>query len=196
MTRHGSPVQLRQICALHESGLPMPKYAALLNPLESSGLEHRNRLIGTAHVPRLAEDGMPGEAYRLHHAQKARGGIVLTIFGGSTSIAPESPLAFNRTDASSDRVIPYFPRPVTTRSAVSTGLSTTSVRARGPRCTMDCRHSRDLGELDHETHLAGARQRVETNPNGEFMLYRIGDALVARNVHAAIYVAARIVKAL
>ena len=61
---------------------------------------------------------------------------------------------------------------------------------------MDCRHSRDLGELNHETHLAGARQRVETNPDGEFMLYRIGDALVARNVHAAIYVAARIVKAL
>ena len=57
-------------------------------------------------------------------------------------------------------------------------------------------HSRNLGEVDHEALLAGSRQRVETNPEGEFLLYRIGDALVARNVHAAIYDAARIVKAL
>lgn len=58
------------------------------------------------------------------------------------------------------------------------------------------RPSRNLGELDHEALLDGARQGVETNPDGEFLLFRIGDALVARNVHAAVYDAARIVKTL
>lgn len=86
----------------------MPEYAALLKPLQLGSLVLRNRLISTAHVPGLAEDGMPGEAYRLYHGEKALGGIGLTIFGGSTSVAPDSPLAFNQIDASSDRVIPYF----------------------------------------------------------------------------------------
>ena len=86
----------------------MPDYSALLQPLQVGSLVLRNRLISTAHVPRLAVDGMPGEAYRLYHAEKALGGIGLTIFGGSSSVAPDSPLAFNQLDASSDRVIPYF----------------------------------------------------------------------------------------
>ena len=54
--------------------------------------------------------------------------------------------------------------------------------------------SRNLGAVDHEQLLAGATQTVETNPTGTFQLFRIGDAVAARNTHAAIYDALRLVK--
>lgn len=40
----------------------------------------------------------------------------------------------------------------------------------------------------------GSPQQVMTNPQGTFQLFRIGDAVSARNTHAAIYDALRLVK--
>ena len=37
---------------------------------------------------------MPKERYRLYHAEKAKGGIGLTMIGGSAVVAPDSPQAF------------------------------------------------------------------------------------------------------
>jgi hypothetical protein len=54
--------------------------------------------------------------------------------------------------------------------------------------------SRNLGAIDHGQLLAGAAQTVATNPAGTFQLFRIGDAVAARNTHAAIYDALRLVK--
>jgi 2,4-dienoyl-CoA reductase-like NADH-dependent reductase (Old Yellow Enzyme family)/thioredoxin reductase len=54
--------------------------------------------------------------------------------------------------------------------------------------------SRNLGAVNHDQLLAGVPQSVETNSAGEFRLYRIGDAVAARNTHAAIYDALRLVK--
>ena len=54
--------------------------------------------------------------------------------------------------------------------------------------------SRNLGEVDYGALINGRAQEVERNPEGGFMLYRIGDAVSARNVHAAIYDALRLVK--
>ena len=54
--------------------------------------------------------------------------------------------------------------------------------------------SRNLGEVDYDALIAGEEQRVETNSQGSFMLYRIGDAVSARNTHAAIYDALRLMK--
>ena len=50
------------------------------------------------------------------------------------------------------------------------------------------------GEVDYEALIAGRPQEVATNPEGRFRLYRIGDAVSARNIHAAIYDALRLVK--
>ena len=47
--------------------------------------------------------------------------------------------------------------------------------------------SRNLGEVDHRSLIEGRRQAVSTNPDGRFMLFRIGDAVASRNIHAAIY---------
>ena len=54
--------------------------------------------------------------------------------------------------------------------------------------------SSNLGEVDYDALAAGAPQGVATNPGGRFRLFRIGDAVAARNTHAAIYDALRLVK--
>ena len=54
--------------------------------------------------------------------------------------------------------------------------------------------SRNLGEVDYDALSEGRSQEVATNPAGSFRLFRIGDAVAARNTHAAIYDALRLVK--
>jgi len=55
-------------------------------------------------------------------------------------------------------------------------------------------HSENLGEIDHEALVSGRPQSVIRNPEGSFRLFRIGDAVSPRNVHAAIYDALRLIK--
>ncbi|KVK62578.1 N-methylproline demethylase [Agrobacterium sp. TS43] len=54
--------------------------------------------------------------------------------------------------------------------------------------------SKNLGEISYDALLAGAAQAVERNPEGAYRLFRIGDAVAARNTHAAIYDALRLAK--
>ncbi|WP_019956419.1 NADH:flavin oxidoreductase [Yoonia vestfoldensis] len=54
--------------------------------------------------------------------------------------------------------------------------------------------SRNMGEVDHDALIAGRAQSLATNPAGGFQLFRIGDAVSARNTHAAIFDALRLVK--
>jgi N-methyl-L-proline demethylase len=54
--------------------------------------------------------------------------------------------------------------------------------------------SSNLGAVDYEALIAGRAQAVRSNPDGAFQLFRIGDAVEARNTHAAIYDALRLVK--
>lgn len=56
--------------------------------------------------------------------------------------------------------------------------------------------STNRGEVDHEALVAGTPQTVHTNPAGHFQLFRIGDAVAARNIHAAIYDALRFCRTL
>ncbi|NWD73418.1 NADH:flavin oxidoreductase [Pseudomonas gingeri] len=50
------------------------------------------------------------------------------------------------------------------------------------------------GVVEHQDLIVGHPQQVVTNPDGRFQLFRIGDAVAARNTHAAIYDALRLVK--
>ncbi|WP_042245137.1 N-methyl-L-proline N-demethylase HpbA [Paracoccus sp. PAMC 22219] len=54
--------------------------------------------------------------------------------------------------------------------------------------------SRNLGQVDYDALIAGDAQGAAPNPDGRFRLFRIGDAVAARNTHAAIYDALRLVK--
>ncbi|MDG1862643.1 MAG: NADH:flavin oxidoreductase [Yoonia sp.] len=54
--------------------------------------------------------------------------------------------------------------------------------------------STNAGAVDHDALIAGHPQTVVRNPDGKFQLFRIGDAVSARNTHAAIYDALRLIK--
>ena len=54
--------------------------------------------------------------------------------------------------------------------------------------------STNLGEVSYDALLAGEAQTVARNPTGTYRLFRIGDAVAARNTHAAIYDALRLAK--
>ena len=54
--------------------------------------------------------------------------------------------------------------------------------------------SSNLGELDHDAFIHGRPQSIVSNPGGSYRLFRIGDAVAGRNIHAAIYDALRLCK--
>jgi len=80
----------------------------LLQPYQLKHLKLRNRFMSTAHEPAYTEDGLPKERYRLYHAEKAKGGIALTMFGGSSVVAPDSPQAFGNITLYKDEVVPWL----------------------------------------------------------------------------------------
>ena len=52
----------------------------------------------------------------------------------------------------------------------------------------------NLGEIDHAALLGGRPQEVVRNQEGRYRLFRIGDAVASRNIHAAVYDAMRLMK--
>ena len=50
------------------------------------------------------------------------------------------------------------------------------------------------GQVDYDALIEGRSLSLSVNPDGEFQLFRIGDAVSARNIHAAIYDATRYCK--
>lgn len=54
--------------------------------------------------------------------------------------------------------------------------------------------SKNFGQLDHDAMIKGASPFHVINPNGAFLLARIGDAVSGRNIHAALFDAMRVCK--
>jgi mycofactocin system FadH/OYE family oxidoreductase 2 len=83
-----------------------PEYRHLFAPLRVGGLTLKNRIFSSGHAEAMAEDGKPGPRLRAYHEAKARGGVALTIIGGSTSVHPSSPAsAWNMIANHDDSVI-------------------------------------------------------------------------------------------
>lgn len=80
----------------------------LLQPFQLKHLTLKNRIMSTAHEPAYAEDGMPKERYRLYHAEKARGGIAMTMTAGSALVSRDSPAAFGNLHAYDDAIVPWL----------------------------------------------------------------------------------------
>lgn len=80
----------------------------LLQPFALKHLHLRNRVVSTSHEPAYSEGGMPRERYRLYHEEKARGGVALTMIGGSSIVAPDSPPAFGNLHLYKDEVVPWL----------------------------------------------------------------------------------------
>ena len=80
----------------------------ILQPFQLKHLTLKNRIMSTSHEPAYAEDGMPKERYRLYHAEKARGGIALTMTAGSAVVSRDSPEAFGNLHAYKDEIVPWM----------------------------------------------------------------------------------------
>ncbi|MGE0502900.1 MAG: FAD-dependent oxidoreductase [Rhizobiaceae bacterium] len=80
----------------------------LLQPYELKHLTLKNRVMSTSHEPSYSEDGMPKERYRLYHAEKARGGMALTMTAGSAIVSRDSPAAFGNLQAYRDEIVPWL----------------------------------------------------------------------------------------
>jgi 2,4-dienoyl-CoA reductase-like NADH-dependent reductase (Old Yellow Enzyme family) len=80
----------------------------LFQPFRLKNLVLRNRIMSTSHASGLHVDELPKEAYQAYHEEKAKGGIALTMFGGSSNVAPDSPNVFQQIYVGDDAVIPYL----------------------------------------------------------------------------------------
>ena len=80
----------------------------LLQPFQLKHLTIRNRVISTSHAIGYQHDGMPKEQYQRYHEEKAKGGIGLTMFGGSATVAQDSPSVFGQLEVYSDEIIDWF----------------------------------------------------------------------------------------
>jgi N-methyl-L-proline demethylase len=79
----------------------------LLEPYRLKHLTLRNRIILTSHEPAYPEDGMPKGRYRAYHAERARGGVALTMSAGSAAVSMDSPPVFNNILAWQDEVVKW-----------------------------------------------------------------------------------------
>ncbi|WP_382467540.1 FAD-dependent oxidoreductase [Streptomyces ochraceiscleroticus] len=82
----------------------------LLQPFPLKHLTLRNRVVSTSHEPAFGEDGLPKDRYRAYHLEKARGGVGLTMIGGSAVVSPDSPPSFGNLLLYRDDIVPWLRR--------------------------------------------------------------------------------------
>ncbi|WP_419992988.1 FAD-dependent oxidoreductase [Streptomyces boninensis] len=82
----------------------------LLQPFQLKHLTLRNRVVSTSHEPAFGEDGLPKDRYRAYHVEKARGGVGLTMMGGSAVVSPDSPPSFGNLLLYRDDITPWLRR--------------------------------------------------------------------------------------
>lgn len=80
----------------------------LLRPLSIGSLKLRNRIMSTSHETELDEHGYPREAYQRYHEEKAKGGLALTMFGGSGRVSADSSWGGSQLDYTDDAIVPVF----------------------------------------------------------------------------------------
>ena len=80
----------------------------LLEPFAIKKLRLRNRIVSTSHASMLDDGGLPLERYQRYHEEKARGGLAMTMIGGSAMTSPDSSWGGGQLDLSSDRIIPHL----------------------------------------------------------------------------------------
>ncbi|MCK6453017.1 MAG: NADH:flavin oxidoreductase [Alphaproteobacteria bacterium] len=87
---------------------PTRKDDPLLRPLVIKGLTLKNRVMSTSHASTLDDGGLPKERYQRYHEEKARGGLALTMFGGSSMVGHDSSWGGGQLNVATDEIIPYF----------------------------------------------------------------------------------------
>ncbi|WP_321345126.1 NADH:flavin oxidoreductase [Breoghania sp.] len=144
---------------------------ALLRPLTIKGLTIRNRVMSTSHAPSYGKDGKPQERYQLYHEEKARGGIGLTMFGGSSSVSPDSPATpWNQISVADDSVIEHF-RTFSDR-----------IHSHGAALMVQLTHMGRRTRWDTENWLATVSPSTEREPASRSVPKEMEDTDIARIV--------------
>ena len=86
----------------------MAFYDVLLEPYRLKGLSLKNRIISTSHGPAYAEGALPTERYQRYHEEKAKGGLAMTMFGGSSNVSVDSPSLFGQLYMGDDAIVPHL----------------------------------------------------------------------------------------
>jgi 2,4-dienoyl-CoA reductase-like NADH-dependent reductase (Old Yellow Enzyme family)/thioredoxin reductase len=82
----------------------------LMTPFTLKGLTLRNRIVSTSHEPAYSEDGLPKDRYRAYHVEKAKGGVSLTMIGGSALVSRDSAPSFGNLQIWKDESLPWLRR--------------------------------------------------------------------------------------
>ena len=85
-------------------------YPHLLSPLKVGPKILRNRVLVTAHVPGLAEGGVPGERYVAYHRARARGGVGLQLTGATPVHRTSAGIEGAGLISIDDRIVPGYRR--------------------------------------------------------------------------------------
>ncbi len=80
----------------------------LLQPLTIKKLVLRNRIMSTSHASFMEEGGFPLERYQRYHEEKAKGGLALTMFGGSSMVDMDSNWGGGQINIATDEIIPHL----------------------------------------------------------------------------------------
>lgn len=80
---------MRTTVAIPDRPLGAPR-DPLLEPFAIKNLRLRNRIVSTSHASMLDDGGLPLERYQRYHEEKARGGLAMTMIGGSAMTSPDS----------------------------------------------------------------------------------------------------------
>lgn len=88
-----------------------PQFYCLFTPFKLRNVTLRNRIVSTGHLEAYAEKGRITDRYIRYHVEKAKGGVALTVFGGSSSVHPSSPAAaWSMICNHDDSIIPDYRR--------------------------------------------------------------------------------------
>jgi len=77
----------------------------LLQPFRLGRLTLRNRIFSSSHAPAYNIDGTPSERYAAYHEEKARGGIGMTMIGGSSNVSVDSASLWGQLNYGTDAII-------------------------------------------------------------------------------------------
>ena len=77
----------------------------LLEPFTLGHVQLKNRIFSSSHAPGYNTDGTPNERYMAYHEEKAKGGIGLTMIGGSSNVSADSASLWGQLYFGSDAII-------------------------------------------------------------------------------------------
>ncbi len=77
----------------------------LLEPFELGGLVLKNRIFSSSHAPGYNTDGTPNDRYVRYHEEKAKGGIGLTMIGGSSNVSIDSASLWGQLNFGTDAIV-------------------------------------------------------------------------------------------